>query len=263
MRNVCKNVSWRPTDLFCWFCWNDSARTPLPAHFTQLFFQSSLSHTLCSRLEIHFTTNNPCDFWHSEFQQVSTYSFCSWDNIFTQKWNCISPNNLCMCNESPSTLSTNTSIVWNLYLSWNSHLVTSLKLEMNVWGFFEHQNKTSDTDRYKKYLFTARISQVSVNTMKRIFDHLCELQVAKCLIVDVLSRSNNVYSLQLRKKRKATQQWNLRVTNKIVLDQVRVYHESVCGQCRKQILVCEVLFLSTLLQIHYQHYFGKCAPDPY
>ena len=37
--------------------------------------------------------------------------------IFTQKWNGSSPNNLCKCAESPTTLSTNTSIVWNLYLS--------------------------------------------------------------------------------------------------------------------------------------------------
>ena len=135
MRNVCKNVPSRPTGLFCRFCWNESACTPLPATslppcrtpasrpptaplpFTQLFSQSLSSHTFCSFLEILFTTNNLCDFWHSKFQQVSTYAFCSWDDLFTQKWNCSSPNNLCKCTESPSTLSTNTSIVWNLYFS--------------------------------------------------------------------------------------------------------------------------------------------------
>ena len=90
---------------------------PPAAPFSQLFFQSLLSHTLCSRLEVPSTTNDLCDFWHSNFQQVSTYAFCSWDDMFTQKWNCSSPNNLCKCTESPSTLSTNTSIVWNLYLS--------------------------------------------------------------------------------------------------------------------------------------------------
>ena len=102
------------------------------------FFQSLLSHTLCSRPEILSTTNNLCDFWHSKFQQVSTYAFCSWDDIFTQKWNCSSPNNLCKCTESPSTLSTNTSIVWNLYLSLSNHLVTFFRLEMNVAGFSKH-----------------------------------------------------------------------------------------------------------------------------
>ena len=125
MRNVCKNVSPRPTDLFCRFCGNDTARTPFPASrppaapfpFTQLFSQSLSSHTLCSCLEIFSTTNNLCNFWHSKIQQVSTYAFCSWDDIFTQKWNCSSPNNLCKCTESPSTLSTNTPIVWNLYSS--------------------------------------------------------------------------------------------------------------------------------------------------
>ena len=92
MRNVCKNVSSRPTDLFSRFCWNDSARTHFPVtsrppgtSFTQLFSQSMSSHTLCSCLDILSTTNNLCNFWQSNFQQVSTYAFCSWDDIFTQK----------------------------------------------------------------------------------------------------------------------------------------------------------------------------------
>ena len=159
------------------FCWNDSARTPISATssppgapFTPLFFQSLLSHTLCSRPEILSTTNNLCNFWHSKLQHVNTYVFCHWDDIFTQKWNCSSPNNLCKCTKSPSTLSTNTSIIWNLYFSWSNHLVTSFRLEMNVGGFSEHQNRTSDTDRYKGYFFNARVSQMNVNTMKRNFE---------------------------------------------------------------------------------------------
>ena len=48
-------------------------------------FQSLLSHTLCSSLEILSATNNFCNFWHNKFQQVSTYAFCSWDDIFTPK----------------------------------------------------------------------------------------------------------------------------------------------------------------------------------
>ena len=146
MRNVSKNVSSRSTDLLCRFCWNDSARTLFPATINQLFSQSLYSHTICSCPDILATTNNLCIF--CKFQQVSTYAFCSWDDIFTQKWNCSSHNNLCKCVESPSTLSTNTSIEWNLYLSLSNHLVTSFMLEMNVGGFSEHQNKTSDTDRY-------------------------------------------------------------------------------------------------------------------
>ena len=225
MRNVCKNVSSRPTDLFCKICWNDSARTPFPATclppvrklpsaygsyppaapFTQLLSQSLSSHTLCSCLDILSTTNNLCIFWHSKFQQVSTYAFCSWDDIFTQKWNCSSPNNLCKCNESPSTLSTNTSIVWNLFLSLSNHLVTSFRLETNVRGFSEHQNKTTNTDRYKGYFFAARVSQVNVNSVKRIFEQRSELQVANCLIIHVLSSSYNVSRLELRNKKKATQ----------------------------------------------------------
>ena len=234
MRNVCNNVSLRPSGLFFRFYWNESAclpyaygSLPLPATNTQLFFQCLSSHTLCSCLEILSTTNNFCNFWHSKFQQVSTYAFCSWDDILTQKWNCKSPDNLCKCTKSPSTLSTNTSKEWNLYFSWSNHLVTSFRLEMNVGSFSEHQNKTGDTDRYKWYFFTARVSQVKVNTMKRIFEQRSELQVAKCLIVHVLSSSYNVSRLELRNKKKALQQWSLCVANDNVLNQVGVYHDRV------------------------------------
>ena len=98
---------------------------------------------------------------------------------------------------------------------------------MNVGSFPERQNKTSDTDRYKENFFNARVSQVNVNTMKRIFQQQSELQVAKCLIVHLLSSSYNVSRFELRNKRKATQQWNLCVANDIVLNQVGVYPEKV------------------------------------
>ena len=98
---------------------------------------------------------------------------------------------------------------------------------MNVGGLFKHQNKSSDTDRYKGYFFTARVSQVNVNTMKKIFEHWFELKVAKCLIVDVLSSSYNVSRLEFRNKKKATQQRRLCVANDIVLNQVGVYIERV------------------------------------
>ena len=97
---------------------------------------------------------------------------------------------------------------------------------MNVGSFLEHENKTSDTDRYTGYFFTTRVPQVNVNTMKRIFEQ-SELQVAKCPIVHVLSSSYNVSRLELRNKRKATQPWSLCVANDNVLNQVCVYHERV------------------------------------
>ena len=98
---------------------------------------------------------------------------------------------------------------------------------MNVGSFLEHQNKTSDTDIYKWYFFTTRVSQVNVNTMKKNFEQRSELQVAKCLIVHLLSSSYSVSRLEPRNKKKATQQWNLCVPNYIVLNQVGVYHERV------------------------------------
>ena len=133
---------------------------------------------------------------------------------------------------------------------------------MNVGGFSEHQKKTRDADRYNGYFFTARFSQVKVSFMIRIFEPRSELQVAKCLIVYV--RPVVVMSTSaLSSERKTTQQWILRDASGTLLNQVRVYHESVCGQCRKHVLVCDVLFFSTLLQIHYQHKFRKCVPYPH
>ena len=95
----CKNVSSRPTGLFSRFCWNDS---PLFTTAAQLFFQSLLSHLLCSRLERFSTANNFSNLWCSKLQHVSTYAFCCWENIVTQKGNCCSPNNLWKSPKSPS-----------------------------------------------------------------------------------------------------------------------------------------------------------------
>ena len=66
-----------------------------------------------------------------------------------------------------------------------------------------------------------------MNTTKRIFEQQSDLQVAKCLIVHVLSSSYNVSRFELRNKRKATQQGNLCVTNDIVLNHVCVHLERV------------------------------------
>ena len=63
--------------------------------------------------------------------------------------------------------------------------------------------------------------------MKSIFEQRSELQVAKCLRVHLLSSSYNVSRLELRNRRKATQQWSLCVATGIVLNHVGVYHEGV------------------------------------
>ena len=121
---------------------------------------------------------------------------------------------------------------------------------MNVGGFSEHQNKTNDTDRYKGYFFAARVSQVNVNTMKRIFEQRSELQVAKCLIVHVLSSGYNVCRLEFRSKRKATQQWSFCVANVIVPNQVGVYHERVNADS----VVSKLWFVRSFSSQHYSKF---------
>ena len=53
------------------------------------------------------------------------------------------------------------------------------------------------------------------------------MQVAKCLIVHVLSSSYNGFSFELSDERKTTQQWGPRFANDIILIQVCVYHQRV------------------------------------
>ena len=128
---------------------------------------------------------------------------------------------------------------------------------MNVGGFFELQNKTSETDRYKGYFFTARVSQVNMDTTKRIFEQRSELQVAKCLIVHVLSSSYNVSSLELRNEGKVTQQWSLCVANDIVLNQVRVYHEGVYADN----VVSKFWFVRSFSSQHYCKFITNIIPE--
>ena len=146
MRNVCKNISSRATGSFWRFCWNDSACTffllPLPNCFLRVCLP-----TLFAAVFFFSTTNNLWKFWHSKFQQISTYAFWGWDEIVTQEWNWSCPKILSKCTKTAPTLSTTGFIEWNLYLSWSNHLVTSFMLERNVGKFSKHQNETSDTDR--------------------------------------------------------------------------------------------------------------------
>ena len=226
VRKVCKDVFSRLTGLFCGFWWND-----LHAVFSLLplsicFLKFCLPTFFAAVLNFLLPINNLCKFWSSKIQQDSTHVFCR-DDVFTQKVNCGSSNNLCKCNETPTTLLTITSIEWEPYSSWSNNLVTSLRLEFKVGGFSEHQKKTSDTDSYKVYFFTTRFPQTNVNTMKRVFEHRSEMQVAKGLIVHVLSSNYIVSSLEPWNGQKATHQEVLLVTNDIVLDQVLVYLERV------------------------------------
>ena len=147
--NDCKNVSSQPTWLFCGFCWHDFAGRPLLAATICLFFQSLSSNSSCSCFEVLSITRCLCHHWRSEIQHVSAPTFCSLDNIFTQrKRKCGPPNNLCECAESPSTLSTKTSIEWNIYMLW-SNLSVFLS-ELNFGCFFNHQDNSSKTDRWTK-----------------------------------------------------------------------------------------------------------------
>ena len=126
---------------------------------------------------------------------------------------------------------------------------------MNVESFLAHQNKTSDTNRYKGYFLAARVSQFKVNTMKIIFEQRSELQVAKCLIVHVLSSSYNVSSLELLNKKKATLQWSFPVANDIVLNQVGVYHERVYAYN----VVSKFWFVRSISSQHYSKFITNIA----
>ena len=217
MKNVCKYAFLRPTGFSRRFGCNDPAWTPHPTSTTQLFFRVRLP-TLSLAILTFFlpvTTSAISGTWNCN-KSVST-RLAAGTKYFTQKGNCDSPNTLCSWTESPPKFSTNTSTEWNLHLSWSNHLVTCFRLEIEVGGFSKHQNKTSDTDRYKRYYLTAGVSQVNVNTMTRTFEPLSELQVAEWLIVNGLSSSYKVSCFGFELKGK-WQQNSLHVTNDFVLD---------------------------------------------
>ena len=107
----------RKIGLFCRFCWNDSACSPFFTTTTCLFSQTSPLHIPCCCLEVLSTRDNFCLFLRHKFEEVSTQMFCSSVDTLTQIRNCGSPNNLSKCTKSTFTLSTITSIDWNLYLS--------------------------------------------------------------------------------------------------------------------------------------------------
>ena len=216
---------------------------PLPNCFLSLS-----SHTYRGCLS---TINNLCNLWHNKFKQGSTQTFCSWDDQFTQKWICGSPDNLCKCTESPSTLLTNTSEKWNLQLSLSNLLVTSFRLEMNTGGFPKHQSKTSDSDRNK--VFFHRPCQVHVKTLKNLFEHWFELSVTIGLMVHVLSSSYNVPSFWLLGEGKATHHRILCVTNNTVLIRASVYHERVYANN----IVCKFCFMRSFFSQHQSNFMAN------
>ena len=85
---------------------------PSPNSFFRICFSTLFAADLNDFLPL-ITSPISC----SKLQHVSTYAFCRWDDIFTQTWNCSSPNILCESPKSPSTLSSKPSIVWNFYWS--------------------------------------------------------------------------------------------------------------------------------------------------
>ena len=130
---------------------------------------------------------------------------------------------------------------------------------MNVGGFSEHQDRRSDTNGYEGCFFTARISQVNMKTTKKISKQRFELQIAKCLVVQLLSNSYNASSPELRINWKATQRGSRRVANDIVLNQVRVYHERVYADK----VVSKFWFVRSSSSQHYSNFNPTVLPKMY
>ena len=75
-------------------------------------------------------------------------------------------------------------------------------LERNVGGFYNYGIKTRDANEYKKYFSTARVSQVIVKTMKKIFQQWSELYVFEAPTVQLVCSSYNVsWALKQKKQR--------------------------------------------------------------
>ena len=111
----------------------------------------------------------------------------------------------------------------------------------------------SDTNGF----LSAVVSQVNVNKMKRNFEQRSKLRVAKCLMFHVVSSNYNVSSLELRKKKKTTQQWNLRVATDIVLRQVYVQHERKYAD----IVVSKFWFVRSFCHQHHSKFITNITSE--
>ena len=109
----------------------------------------------------------------------------------------------------------------------------------------------------QRVFFTARVSQVNVNTVKKIFEQRSELQVAKCLIVHVLSSSYIVCRLELRNEKKARQQWSLCVASDFVLNHVGIYHERVHADN----VVSKFRFVRSFSSRHYSKFINNITSE--
>ena len=145
----CKHVSSRPTDWFAGFVGRILLAVLLLLPLPNCFLRLRLSTLFAAVLKFLLSLTTVAISGATNSNKSALMRFAA-GTMYSRKYGfCSSPDNFCKCTKSPSTLSTNTSIEWNLYLSWSNHLVTSFRLEMNVGRFCEHQNKASDTDRYK------------------------------------------------------------------------------------------------------------------
>ena len=255
MRKVCKNVSSWPTDLFRRFCWNDSAGSRFPATTTQLFSQSLSSHTICRCLENLSTTKYLCNLCKLAPRRdaAGTIYLLKKEMQFSQYF---------------VQVHRNTVHVVDQYFYRRQSLLVLKQPSCNVfpvrnefWRFF-WKSEQDEWYRQEKIVFIERLClSCQCEYYEGIFEQRSGLQFAKCLRVHVLSSNCNVSRLELRNKTEATES-SCRQQYCTESDPCMSW-ESVCGQCRKQNLVCEVLFLSNLPQLHYQHYFRKCVPAPY
>ena len=197
---------------------------PLP----NCFFRLCLPIFVRCCADIPSTTNNLCNLWLSKLQQVSTQAFLNWDKLYTQKLSCGSPEKLCKCTESLSTLLTETFIELKPLCLEAAVLYRLSRQKKNCTLSYTLQQ--AEWYRRMKRGFIHRLwfsSQVNVNIMKRIFERWFELQVATYLIVHVLSSGQNVPGFLLQNKGNATQEWNFFFTNRILLNQLWVCHSRV------------------------------------
>ena len=144
------------------------------------------SYAFGSSFEIFLSANNISYLWHCKFQQISTYAFCCWDDIFSQERNGGSPNNLRKSSKTTSSLTSNT-FNREVQECLMQPFYPLILIQMNVGNFSKHENKSSYSHRDKGNRLTRRVSQINEYAVKRVSQQSSKLKIAKCLIVHVLS----------------------------------------------------------------------------
>ena len=154
-------------DSFIRFCWNDSACTLFRPTLSSYFFEVCPA-TLFAELSIFVPFTSSPIFSTANSIKTTPTRFAAGTINFRKNVLVVI---LITCASAPEHLSLCRliTLLIGIYAYLKQQLLMSFRLKRNVGGFFPHQIKSSDTDRYKVCVFTARALKNNMITINSFF----------------------------------------------------------------------------------------------